>query len=312
MAANVYPPDFSSILETPTDSSTFSDGIYVAGKSEEDRESWLRRTPSLSVVDVVKQEDTSFAWTRSGSIHEDCWLRSLNQLKGFWDQQKASKIYLDITSLGHHVWAPLLRTAIGMHLDVIVLYAEPNDYRKNITPTEGQIFDLSLSIQGIAPIPGFASLADEFENRECFIPLLGFEGNRLAHMVEHVQPERGKMIPVIGVPGFRAEYVFHAFHGNRVALSETQSWKQVRFAPANSPFALCYLLETVADEHPSDLLKIAPIGTKPHALGAFLFAIRARRQVEFIYDFPIRRPKRTSGVSRVFAYDVTKFLSIQR
>ena len=69
------------------------------------------------------------------------------------------------------------------------------------------------------------------------------------------------------------EYPFYAYHGNRSALTETQAWKDVRFAIANCPFSLYYLLEDVAYDYPGDMLKIAPIGTKPHALGAILFAL---------------------------------------
>lgn len=305
-------PDFSRIYESANDFPLSPDSAYVVGCSEEERESWLRGHKDLKLVDILVQTRSGLKVRYSDGTVDEVALRSTAAIERFWSKVDSRKICLDITSLGHHVWAPLLRTAINLCLDVIVLYAEPNDYKKSLSPTEGTIFDLSISIEGIAPIPGFASLSDEYERHEVFIPLLGFEGNRLAHLIEHVQPAREKIIPIVGVPGFRPEFVFHAYHGNCVSLLDTEAWKSMRFAAANSPFALCYLLEDIARERPNDLLKIAPIGTKPHALGAFLFYLKARRQVEFIYDFPIRRPKRTQGIARVLAYDVTKFLSLSR
>ena len=82
----------------------------------------------------------------------------------------------------------------------------------------------------------------------------------------------------------------------------------MRFATANDPFSLYYLLQDIADENRDDLLKIAPIGTKPHALGAVLFAITNPQKVELVYDHPIRKAKRTQGFSRLLVYHVSTFL----
>ncbi len=141
----------------------------------------------------------------------------------------------------------------------------------------------------------------------CFVPLLGFEGTRLAYITENVQPPGGKTVPVVGAPGFRPEYPFYAYHGNRSALSETRAWKNVRFSIANCPFSLFYTLQDIADQYPRDLLKVAPIGTKPHALGAVLFAIVGRREVELVYDHPIRKKDRTEGASRLLVYHISAF-----
>jgi hypothetical protein len=84
----------------------------------------------------------------------------------------------------------------------------------------------------------------------------------------------------------------------------------VRFAPANDPFGLFYLLEDISAARPSDVLRIAPIGTKPHALGAVLFALTNPRSVELVYDHPVRKAKRTAGVSRTFVYEISPFASL--
>ena len=61
--------------------------------------------------------------------------------------------------------------------------------------------------------------------------------------------------------------------GNRTILDKSPAWRAIRFAIANDPFQP--LLHT--DRHSIELSwkrpKIAPIGTKPHALGAVLYAI---------------------------------------
>jgi hypothetical protein len=127
--------------------------------------------------------------------------------------------------------------------------------------------------------------------------------------VEQVQPPGRKIVPVIGVPGFRPEYPFHTYHGNTLPLRQTVSWKNVRYAIANCPFSLLYVLQDIAAEHPLDLVKIAPIGTKPHALGAVLFALTSPRRVELVYDHPVRKATRTIGRSRILVYHVSALFS---
>ncbi len=56
--------------------------------------------------------------------------------------------------------------------------------------------------------------------------------------------------------------------------------------------------------HPMALLKVAMIGTKPHALGAVMFALTSSDRIELIYDNPIRKDGRTDGSDRLLVYHV--------
>jgi hypothetical protein len=53
------------------------------------------------------------------------------------------------------------------------------------------------------------------------------------------------------------------------------------------------------------MLRIAPIGTKPHAIGSILFAINNPDIVELVYDHPVRKKQRTEGTARLHAYHVS-------
>ncbi len=291
---------------TPDSGSAYVYAMSPEHRSEHTRR-WQQKSTDVEFVHITAQDASSF---RLAGVDEPISLRSGRQLVQFWQKLKRQTVYLDITGFGHHVWAPLLRSALELRLQVMATYAEPVEYKFSATPTEGEIFDLSERILGVAPIPGFASLTDARDGGSCFIPLLGFEGTRFAYIVEQVQPPGGKTIPVVGAPGFRPEYPFYAFHGNRSALWETRAWKNVRFAAANCPFSLFYVLQDIADEHPRDLLKIAPIGTKPHALGAVLYTIVGRRNVELVYDHPIRKRDRTEGTARLLVYHVSAFATV--
>jgi hypothetical protein len=236
-------------------------------------------------------------------------LRSSSHLANFWKSLNRQNAYLDITGLSHHVWAPLLKSALSQGVKLAVVYMEPKEYRFSITPTEGEIFDLSERITGIAPLPGFTSLRNFDGDNICFIPLLGFEGTRLAYLLEQVQPPGKKIVPVVGLPGFRLEYPFFTYLGNQSHLATTKAWKNVRFATANNPFSLFHLLADISEHFPNDQLKIAPIGTKPHALGAVLFAITQPVRVELVYDHPLRKKDRTDGTARLLVYHVSVFLN---
>ena len=283
---------------------------YILGASVEERSlhsaEWETNAKDVLFIRIEKQEQSELGVEVEGR-RTTISLRSSRQLSDFWGRIRRSPIYLDITGLAHHAWAPLLKAGLSSARLLVAIYVEPGDYQFSPTPTEGEIFDLSEKIVGISPLPGFASLVEPFEDQVCFVPLLGFEGIRLAYLIEQVQPPGGKVLPIIGVPGFRPEYPFYTYHGNRSVLSETRAWKNVRFALANCPFSLFYALEDVAADYPRDLLKIAPIGTKPHALGAILYALKSRRAVEIVYDHPIRKAKRTEGTGRLLVYHLSTF-----
>jgi hypothetical protein len=283
--------------------------VYCSSIEERSIHGVFQRQPSdsIALVEVIEEHATDIVVKVHG-VDRRVALRGRQQLSALWGAVGTPSVYLDITGLRHHVWAPLLRSVLEACSRVVVVYVEPSRYRPSLAPTEGSIYDLSESISGVSPIPGFTSLDDNSDD-VCFVPLLGFEGTRLAYLLEKVQPSGGKTVPIIGVPGFMPEYPFVSYLGNRLPLLEKQAWKEVRYAAANCPFSLYYALEDIAADYPSHRLKIAPIGTKPHAIGAILYKIVRPESVELVYDHPIRKAKRTEGTARLLAYNVSSFMA---
>ena len=231
-------------------------------------------------------------------------------MRDLFSKIESKIIYLDITGLSHHVWAPLLRAAVASCKQVYVVYVEPRTYTFSRTPTEAEIFDLSEAIHGIFPLPGFGILSEpDDEELVLFVPFLGFEGHRFAYVLEQVQPPGRKIIPIIGVPGFKPVFPFHTYLGNKNILGQSTLHTQIRHIMANSAFDAFYVLQEIATDNLDHTLKIAPIGTKPHALGAVLFTLWTDRPVEIVYDHPIRKPNRTSGSANILVYDVDQLLS---
>ena len=265
---------------------------------------------SLSSLESSPDRDFSHCAANIGGPQEKLQLRSGKRLGDFFQKIESKIVYLDITGLPHHVWAPLLRAAIAACKQVSAVYVEPRTYSFRRTPTEAEIFDLSEAIHGISPLPGFSVLSEpKDEDLVLFVPFLGFEGHRLAYVLEQVQPPGKKTIPVVGVPGFVPVFPFHTYLGNKNILAKGTLHTGIRLIMANSAFDAFYMLQEISANYPDHALKVAPIGTKPHALGAVLFAIMANRPVEIVYDHPIRKPNRSTGSANILVYEINQLLS---
>ena len=278
-------PELPLLTRTHTEWSDFQlpiDSCYIYARSNEKRSEhpslWEQKHDGCRFVEIVDQQPFNFSVTIDGST-QDIPIRSNARLSQFISQIDFTRLFVDITGLEHHVWASLLRAIISDTRPVSAVYVEPERYRYSSNPTEGRLFDLTDKFTEISSFPGFTRLeSTDDESKTCFVPLLGFEGNRLAHAIEKIDPPFEKIIPVVGTPGFRADFPFNTYIGNRGSLSKDGLWKRVRFAIANSPTSVMERLRAIEREYPDHLLKIAPLGTRPHALGVRRGALRAYRR----------------------------------
>lgn len=214
-------------------------------------------------------------------------------------------VAVDLTSLEHRVWAPMVKAFLIAQANVVALYAEPNDYQRS-DDLPGAPYDLSTS-RGIEPLPGFARLTRRPDDEGNFAPLLGFEGARLGHVFDQEDVEATATAPIVGSPGFRLEYPTYTYLANRDILEMARMDSRVEYARASCPFEAYLALSRVHNKIDGRYLRVAPLGTKPHALGAVLYAIRNSAQVELIYDHPVRSKGRTFGSRAVYVYEVSSF-----
>lgn len=307
-------PLFTLDYENPADFIPEPDAIYIYGVTSEPRSEFAlqlkHKHSAVRFIEIREGEEGTFE-TNVPSF-ERIVARRRARVNELLSTLGEGTIYLDITGLGHATWAPLVRVFLEADRVFRVIYLEPETYNEAPGAEVGQIFDLSERIEGIAPIPLFASLEDRPDDEICFVPLLGFEGVRFSHMLHEVQPLARKVHPVIGVPGFRPHYPLDAYLGNANPLERYKAFRNLRFAKSNCPFSLYYLLDDLRRRHPEEQLKIGLIGTKPHALGAILFAIAHTDQVEIVYDNVKRKAGRTQGAARCLVYGVSDFLPSSR
>lgn len=307
-----YPePIFTRQFQNTTNFTPEEGSNYLFGISVEDRSSHvfdlMARSRNIHFIEIINQTISNI----TVKVNDDQYvynLRDERQLHTILDVLPSRFTYLDVTGLSNHIWARLIQIFIKYHVFFKVVYVEPQKYKFSKYPTEGEIFDLSDRIEGIRPMPGFFPQIDLDNVDKCFIPLLGFEGTRISYIFENIDPPGDRIYPIIGLPGFRPEYIYYAYLGNKPFLRETKSWRHIRYAKANCPFSLFYTLSEIAMQFNDNQLVIAPIGTKPHALGAILFAIKQPNRVEIIYDHPVRKPERTIHTDKLLIYDIPKFL----
>lgn len=282
---------------------------FLLGGNIEDRSNRLQdklRSCGARIINIDPGEDRNRIIIRDGGGESELSLRDRESLDSFIGNL-GPEFNVDITGLDTNIIAPLTRSAWDCDSSFNAIYIEPASYSRSNTPTEGDIFDLSERIEGIAPIPSFSRIRPDDSQTCIFVPLLGFEGARLAHIIENIEPLDGTIYPIIGVPGFEMEYPFSTYLGNKNILTTTNAWTNARYSRANCPFSLFYCLEELRRSRPSAHMKIAPIGTKPHGLGAIIYCLSHPESTEIIYDFPIKSPNRTKGISSVSIFELSRF-----
>lgn len=229
---------------------------------------------------------------------------------GLTDYEKISQVIgngavcIDVSGLSHSTWAPLLKTAMIYSESVRVMYFEPDAYRYHKSPSSVSPFDLSSAFTGVQPIPGFANLRGPKDGAPTiFVPFLGFEGSRSRQVAMTLDPVP-KVVPVLGLPGFKLQYPQWALSCNQEFLEENSAQPQLRYASANNPFEAYEVLSEIRRDNPNSYLYVAPIGTKPHAIGAILFALDNSEDTEIMFDHPVKIAGRSTGVGTVNIYQL--------
>lgn len=285
--------------------------LYIHGSGEENRsshiESWQSNSVAVDFLPLTPVNPSEVVATVSGVDHL-ILLRSRSAWQPILTAAANRPVYVDITALAHHVWAPLIRVLASqaLMLDTHIIYAEPLQYV--VAPNaHSELFQLSDKLGGIAPLPGFAAFAP-VDDGALVIPMLGFEGSRFRHLLTNLEPAEDKILPILGVPGFEHTYPMYSYLGNHLVLEEEFRFLHVRYARSNCPFDAAICLMDIADSYPLSRLQIAPIGTKPHALAAVLFAIANPDLVEIVYDHPVRSAGRTAGTGSLCQYPLAGLL----
>ena len=235
-----------------------------------------------------------------------------DQLQGLDIQGKT--LLVDITSIATPAVFFILKllTEDVKPSRVFLAYTEPQTYREKLLPDSDDMFELTERFIGIKALPGF--LRKTARGAETILVLLiGFEGKRFKYVCGELEVKNENVRVVLGFPAFRPGWQYLAYGGNQSAFEQFQADLYLRFAAANDPFEAYNTLEEILKDErniqPSPEIAVAPIGTKPHAVGAAIFALHYPDNTRLLYDFPVKaRTGRTEGYGITWIYGVTELL----
>lgn len=219
--------------------------------------------------------------------------------------------YIDTTSLGFAELLLLLHNIYELkhnRITIKMLYVEPKEYKlKSDNNLYDDEFDLTSKFNDFKKIPPYSVLIDSSSSSKAeLIVTLGFENNRLANIMEDDDGAiYEKYSPILALPAFVPGWENISL---RKHYKELKSFKSVDFSPANNPYETQKVLERIYKNSRYSNIVVAPIGTKPHAIGIILFLINEKEKknkIGIVYDFPEKQVKRTTGIGNIHLYNLS-------
>jgi hypothetical protein len=220
---------------------------------------------------------------------------------------EVKSVVIEATSLSFPELLYTLEAATKAKVKTIsLLDLEPQEYRRSFEERLSDHRDFVLSNNcRFRSMPHFMVNLQELPiGRVIFF--LGYEGSRLGQALQQEELlQNWKKHIAFGVPAFESGWEIDAISNNIEHFSHED---QIEYLSASSVSASYRLLNRLRMEDKEDMPHIvAPLGTKPHAIGAALFLIEhgTMNQSVLIYDHPERAIERTKAISRWHLYDVT-------
>ena len=259
------------------------------------------------VVKILSQNESQFSIQKSKQIVQ-VDTSNLDSIRSIF--KKGSDVLIDISGVDYNFWAACV-FALRCHVNTLALvYTEPVVYKnfikeKNLNkPSAAYLFGLSEKSLGIKPLPGFTKLKGPARDQKTLlVALLGFEGDRALRILNEFDGIPSRVIPVIGMPGYQVEFPAYTISCNKEFFKKSDSSANCRWVAADDPFEVRRELISIKEEFSDHYMYIAPVGTRPHTLGALLFAID-NRDSEILFDHPVRTKKSRKGTGKSHFYKV--------
>ena len=217
--------------------------------------------------------------------------------------RKNSVVGLDITGMPTPQFFLLIKWLSRYVEKIYVYYTQPERYIMN-----GGLFKSYFSTVGpvsVSEINGFSGeIANEGNGNRVLICMLGFDNDLLPVVIQDAGPQ--KIVAINGFPSFFPKFKDISLANNQKFLAgsefssrieKTKSLSDYFYVEALNPFETYNTLEEIADEQNEFCVDIVPLGTKPMALGACLFAI-VHKDVRAVFPIPEKYAKRISQKSR--------------
>ena len=209
----------------------------------------------------------------------DC-IPSLNRSEV--DIHTSLKIGLDISCFTKPFFYVLLNYFSHIKMDqIFIFYTQPVSYR--FAEENYRSFRSSSGPISVKEVPSFPG-RDTRNNERILVVILGFDGDLSSEINEIVAPT--KTFVFNGFPGFEPKFKDISLINNEKLVNHSQTL----YSRSSNPFEIYNHLENLKTNSNITSLSIAPLGNKPMALGACLFAIH-NPFVRVVYPFPKKYEK---------------------
>ncbi len=274
--------------------------IDERGKTSVEKAGYAAKT----VIEVKYDSDSFSLNFQEGRIPSNG--RALQRVQELYP---ATKVLLDATTLEFPEILLLIKAFLSIPgLELGFFYAEPESYeeRGGLDAEDLHAFALRDGYRAFSPIPGFTPMLSDTRKAR-LLAFVGFESTRLRRVLLEDEGSRIKAFSVVfGVPPFKASWEMHSFMQNANVLKE-QAMEEILFVGANNPRSayrlICQMARSCCAK--TEVMTLAPLGTKPMSIGVALYAAQFASGVRVIYDYPKTRENCTRGVGKIHHYSVS-------
>lgn len=227
---------------------------------------------------------------------------------------KSDSIWIEATTLGFAEILLLLDALAANKISkkIYITYAEPKEYKGKIASSfVHDDFDLTRQFASFRPIPGYTLLSapSSQEKKAELISFLGFERSRLGQILNADDGASYKSLhPIIPLPAFKLGWENRSVK-THLEFFQLDMCQSLKYVSANNPYQALKALEKIVYSRGDEKFIIAPIGTKPNAIGCAIFLVNTKNnesnRTGVLYDFPTKKPERSQGVGKINIYTLS-------
>lgn len=174
---------------------------------------------------------------------------------------------------------------LGLWQALRIFYTEPKDYITDL------YLPMSLGIREIAAIPGFSDI-QPLNKPILLVIFLGYEGDRAMALFQNLDPN--ETILIVPRPGYHSEWEGRTEEMNRPLISLLGD-EHIEYAHSRSPLEVASMFSTVVEKRYNLTdwnCLVSPLGTKPQAVGLYLFWRKHRGEFSIVYAQPLQHNER--------------------
>lgn len=247
-----------------------------AAMIRKDREKRVEQQADNKVILVKMYPDAEFPSVRINSPLTDI----SEFVESFFTKERshingAEMICIDISTFTKPFFFLILKM-------VVEIFKKKRFFIVNTIPSQYTPAPLSFNVWGAEIMPAYNGIWNP-QNRDALIAVLGFEGNKLASILD--KWAFAEISPIIGFPAFYPGLQDRALSANISALKNRNALSNIQYAPALNPFESYKVMKKILNNYHSGYnVALAPLGPKPMALASALLAIE--NQMRVVYTFP--------------------------